>query len=606
MRNALGLFLVCLGAPFLGCAEGATTGSGGQGGSVGGSGGSGGATVCEPSSTISCYTGPSGTLGVGVCVGGTQTCNAAGTGYGLCEGEVTPTLEQCDTPDDEDCDGSPLNDAAGCICVPDATVDCYSGPGGTKDVGVCKGGAATCSASGKSLGPCTGEVLPQAEDCTTIEDDDCDGSAPTCGIEVWSRGFGDAASQVAKGIRVAASGTSVLTGYLYGTTDFGAAVLASSGGSDAFVAKLDAAGATLWARRFGDGANQDGRAVAIDASGNVAITGLFGGTIDFGGGALTSAGGSDVFVAKLDAAGEHLWSMGFGNNSNQYGSAVAFAPGGDVVIAGAYAGSIDFGGGTFTSAGGSDAFLAVFGSGGVYKWSKSFGNNANQSAAGVVVQPSGNIVVAGSFEGQIDLGSGQLATAGLADVFVGSFGAAGNALWSKRFGSAGQQYAFAVATAADGKLALTGSFAGTIDFGCGPLTSAGGNDLFVAHLDATGGCLWSLGLGDAADQAGNAVTFDTAGNVIVTGAFAGTVKIGNQTLVSAGGTDVLVAKIGPSGLPLWAAKAGGTGDQGGLAVGTDGMNHLYVAGAFAESLGFNAGPLMSAGAEDAFVVKLLP
>ena len=56
----------------------------------------------------------------------------------------------------------------------------------------------------------------------------------------------------------------------------------------------------LWSKRFGDGDDQHARSVAVDASGNVIVTGYFYGTIDFGGGALTSAGGGDIFVAKFD------------------------------------------------------------------------------------------------------------------------------------------------------------------------------------------------------------------------------------------------------------------------------------------------------------------
>ncbi|MEZ4293912.1 MAG: hypothetical protein R3B70_02965 [Polyangiaceae bacterium] len=64
------------------------------------------------------------------------------------------------------------------VCTPGETMDCYDGPEGTKDVGACKGGLQTCDAEGQGYGECTDQVLPAAEeDCTTPEDDDCDGEA---------------------------------------------------------------------------------------------------------------------------------------------------------------------------------------------------------------------------------------------------------------------------------------------------------------------------------------------------------------------------------------------------------------------------------------------
>lgn len=66
---------------------------------------SGAGCVCVPGSAQACYSGPPGTQGVGICLGGTQTCNALGTAFGACMGEVTPGAEDCATPQDENCDG---------------------------------------------------------------------------------------------------------------------------------------------------------------------------------------------------------------------------------------------------------------------------------------------------------------------------------------------------------------------------------------------------------------------------------------------------------------------------------------------------------------------
>jgi hypothetical protein len=138
--------------------------------------------ACAPGSFQPCYEGPAGTENVGLCVGGIQQCLADGTGYGACEGAVLPQPETCAFGQqvDEDCDGQVNEGGEGCVCVPGSVAPCYSGPGGTQNVGICKGGSQTCSQDGAGYGSCLGEVLPQVESCATAGDDDCNGQALTC------------------------------------------------------------------------------------------------------------------------------------------------------------------------------------------------------------------------------------------------------------------------------------------------------------------------------------------------------------------------------------------------------------------------------------------
>ncbi len=135
--------------------------------------------ACAPNSQQPCYTGPAGTAGVGPCVQGVQTCDALGQGYGACTGDVVPVADVCTDNIDNDCNGV-VNDgfnggAAGCVCVPGATKACYTGAVGTLNVGACKAGISTCTASGDAWGPCDGEVVPTPDHCTDNLDNDCNG-----------------------------------------------------------------------------------------------------------------------------------------------------------------------------------------------------------------------------------------------------------------------------------------------------------------------------------------------------------------------------------------------------------------------------------------------
>lgn len=153
-----------------------TPGGGSSEGGSGASTGGGSSTPCEPGSMSACYTGPSGTLGVGLCVGGVQTCAEDGLGFGPCEGEVTPGVETCLSPADEDCNGETNESGEGCSCVPGTVVSCYSAAPETEGVGLCQGGTQTCNADGTGYGPCQGEVTPSAELCASAADEDCNGN----------------------------------------------------------------------------------------------------------------------------------------------------------------------------------------------------------------------------------------------------------------------------------------------------------------------------------------------------------------------------------------------------------------------------------------------
>lgn len=157
--------------------------------------------VCTPNVLDYCYTGPAGTLAVGLCAAGTHQCNAAGTAWGACTGQVLPATESCATGGDDDCDGQ-TNE--GCVCTPLSTQACYSGPVGTAGVGICKAGTRTCNSAGTAWGSCTGEVLPATETCNNGTDDDCDGTAnencaaATCTL--YSENFDDGnATEVTSG-----------------------------------------------------------------------------------------------------------------------------------------------------------------------------------------------------------------------------------------------------------------------------------------------------------------------------------------------------------------------------------------------------------------------
>ncbi|MRG94212.1 hypothetical protein [Polyangium spumosum] len=552
-----------------------------------------------------CYTGPAATAGVGLCVPGAAVCRIDQT-FGACVGEVVPQEENCFTPEDEDCDGEGRGDDE-CLCDPGATLPCETGK-----LGACAAGVRTCEPDGLSFGACVPEASPSAEDCATEGDEDCDGVAPGCAgdVELGASRGGDL-SDVAFG--VATNGLVHATaGVLDGDVQF-RTVNSGKLYVDRRVASLAMTWSREFAAEGGRAAAR-GVAVAGDSA-DVIVAGDFQGSMDFGNGkVLTSAAnGVDALVVAVDAAGGVRWAKAFGDGDVQAANAVAAGPHDRIAVAGEVAGTVDFGGGAQTSTGDADLFVAVLDPAGERIWSRLYGDAAAQRAHGVAFVDGGDVVVAGDFDGQLDLGGGVVLPAGGGgDAFVARLsGVDTNAKWGVGIGDAQSQHAYAVAVGPSGEVAVTGAFSGSIVLSGVTLTSATSLDAFLLVFEPDGALRFGKSLGDTTggDQIGMGVAFDAAGNVIVTGGFDGSIDLGAGPVVSAGSADVFIAKYaGADGALLWARTDGDAEAQRGFGVVVLPDSRALVTGAFAGTLDFGPplSPLVSKGALDVFVTRFSP
>jgi hypothetical protein len=498
-------------------------------------------SVCTLGTTRSCYSGPAGTEGQGICKAGMQACAANGMGWGPCDGEVLPQPENCATPEDEDCDGK--------------------------------------------APPCKGALL-WAERFGSVSDQIATGVATDAAGNIVLGGYFNAAIDFGGGPLVSMGGVPGL--------------------DDVFVAKLDPNGGHLWSKRFGDAKEQAAQSIGVDVKGNVLVAGSMAGAMDLGGGALTSAGGTDIFIAKLDPNGGHLWSSRFGDAQDQLAQGITGDSGQNVLVTGSFHGVVDFGGGALTSAGSTDLFIAKLDPNGGHLWSKRFGDASEQIGKAIAIDNMGNVLVTGSFSGVVDFGGGPLASASGTDIFIAKLDPNGAHLWSQRFGGAGDGIGEAIAIDSVGNVLVTGSFSGVVDFGGGPLTSAGGTDIFVAKFDPNGAHLWSQRFGDAADQEARSIATDGSQNVLATGVLGGAADFGGGPLASAGSTDVFVVKLDPSGAYLWGKRFGDANPQVGTGITADGAGQVILTGYFGGSTDFGGGALMSMGSSDVFIAKFGP
>ena len=182
----------------------------------------------------------------------------------------------------------------------------------------------------------------------------------------------------------------------------------SNGYDDCFLSKFDSTGNLEWARTWGGSGNDIGHGVSADGSGNVYITGYFNYTVDFdpgGGDPHTSNGYRDVFLSKFDLSGNLKWARTWGGSLLSEGLGVTAAGSGNVYVTGLFGGTADFdpvGGDPHTSNGANDIFLSKFDSSGNFEWARTWGGSGIDIGNEVAADGSGNSYVSGYFFYTVD------------------------------------------------------------------------------------------------------------------------------------------------------------------------------------------------------------
>jgi hypothetical protein len=232
----------------------------------------------------------------------------------------------------------------------------------------------------------------------------------------WSRGYGNGAPQRALGVAATPDGGAAIAGETYGQINFGGALMAAQG-KDAFVAAYDGSGGHRFSRLFGDGFDQRATSIAADGAGDIILTGEFYGTLNVGAG-LPSHGSRDIFVMKLDGKGGPVWAQGFGDVNEQLGPAVTVDRFGNIILAGEWRGTENFGN-TSVMSGSTDAFAAKLSPSGKGVWGQVFGDGASQQRCfGVATDAEGNVLVGGEFDGSVAFGGLGLSNSGGRDGFA--------------------------------------------------------------------------------------------------------------------------------------------------------------------------------------------
>jgi hypothetical protein len=323
-----------------------------------------------------------------------------------------------------------------------------------------------------------------------------------------------------------------------------------AGGSDIYVIKLDENGNKEWEKTFGRSGDDVAWSVQQTTDGGYIVAGW---SKSFG------AGGDDVYIIKLDAYGNMVWEKTFGRSGDEAASSIQQTTDGGYIVAG-YTNS--FGEGGF------DVYIIKLDAYGNMVWEKTFGRSGDEVASSIQQTTDGGYIVAGWTK---SFGAGGM------DVYVIKLDKNGNKVWEKTYGGSNDDWANSIQQTKDGGYIVAG---GTFSFG------AGGMDVYVIKLDENGNMKWHETFGGSYDDDAWSIQQTKDGGYIVAGW---------TNSFGAGSYDVYVIKLDENGNMKWHETYGGSGDDFAISIQQTKDGGYIVAG-LTNSFG--------AGGMDVYVIKM--
>lgn len=333
--------------------------------------------------------------------------------------------------------------------------------------------------------------------------------------------------------------------------------------------------------------------VATDPTGNIYITGYFGGdSITFGAFTLyNKASGANMFLVKYDPSGNVLWAKSGGLQNLCEASAVATDVDGSVYITGYHSTSFcNFDNDTLRNNGLSNAFVVKYNPSGSVMWARSIGGSSQDYGASIKADGTGNIYITGYFKSpEVIIGPDTIHSSVYYSTFLSKFTTTGTPLWTRQSNATVYAIPSGVCTDNTGNIYITGSFSGStfVVFGNDTLRINSTNvtsDVYLVKYNSSGNILWAKSFGGSYADLSNAICTDPSGNVYVTGGFlsykinfAGTTF---KNTDSNGFSDYFLFKFSAAGNELWGRTAGGLWSEAGAGLTVDASGNIYSCGYF--------------------------
>lgn len=333
----------------------------------------------------------------------------------------------------------------------------------------------------------------------------------------------DRASSVAAGVAASADRIALALQFT-ARAELGGQIVTGSGESDAAVVALAPDGQVAWIQPIHSSHYARIAGIVLAEDGSMVVVGSFAGTVRVGERSLTSAGATDVLVARFAADGTPAWALRLGGPGADGAHAVAAWSGGHVVV-GHFDGNVDFSEAFLEAPG---AFVIALDADGRLQWVRMPGA---QTTIQAVAADGDALFVAGHFHGAVQLGEHALDSHGQSDAFLGRLDQQGAPVWLRQLGGPGMDHARALAVTPRGPV-IAGTFEQQLAIGDSELAGAGASDGFAAELDRDTGALTlvrRLGGPGYDDLAALAAGAD---RMVMTGSFEGTAELDGRTLTT--------------------------------------------------------------------------
>lgn len=387
-------------------------------------------------------------------------------------------------------------------------------------------------------GPGTMNITPTGYDGFVCKYD-------SSGNFLWAKSFDGGTTCYCRAISVDAWNNIILTGRFQNNGDFDPGpgiVTLNASGTNTYVLKLNNNGGFIWAKSIDSPQTNSAFDLTNDSNGNIYVTGHFMGPIDFdpGPGVYTEFGSDEIYILKLDSAGNFGWVTALGTASYDQGQSVSSDNQGNIYVLGKAAiGS------------GDDILIAKTNSSGVLIWQKFLSPDNGD----ISVTDDGDIFITGRFNIGADFDPGpsivSVASVGGYDAFILSLDSASNFNWVKTIGASSDQEGVDIKVDNNGNSIIVGNFFGTVDFNPGiatlSLTSQGFRDVFITKFDNGGNLIWAKSFGGQFTDNGKGISLSPYQELFVQGSFSDTVDfdpgIAINNLSSATGNGQFLLKL---------------------------------------------------------------
>lgn len=422
--------------------------------------------------------------------------------------------------------------------------------------------------------------------------------------QYWVRGVGGPSNDAFADMVMDATGNVYVTGEFGSAVEIGNTTLTTFGSLDILVAKFDAQGGLVWATHFGGPGLDRGIALALGSAGELVVVGQYMATSTFGSVQSTASGATqDAFTVSMSADnGEVAWVRSSGGADwVDQPSGVSVGPNGEIAVTGEFRGTAQFGTETFTSTmdpeteePSVDIYIQTYSSNGTPGWSKHGAAERADRGMDIDHAPSGDIIVTGQFSDTLSLGGIVHNNATYSAVFIVRYSPTGAEQWFRIFGGGSYNQVFDVLVTPSDRILLTGDMQGMVIFQDQVpdlFTAAAPRSSFLLEVSPSGELAQRTTWGSQHDQSTRSLSVHDD-EVAVLGRFAcqytGFSDIyGEGTFLATGAYDLYVARFELEGFAFKDAQQfGGTGTKSVGAIVHDLAGLPIFNGAFAEELIF--------------------